>query len=469
MNLVWLREDLRVEDQLALYYAAQEKKGLIALYLITPDWWERHYWGSNKQVLIKQTLFNLSEQLKILNIPLIIKKVDGNKISDQVNFLKKFIKEFKISKIYFNRQYEVRESKRDLILAQDLKKEGIITFAFDDQLLFPAGAIRSSLNKPLTVFTPFKKKAYSLLNQMIVSVGLPAAQPMLGIKSDIEILNEWNPIADSIIPDFMNNNQDIESRLEFFVKHHLNFYDQERDIPSLDGTSKVSIPLSIGAISIRGLWKYANLSKVSAGQQMFLSELLWREFYKNILIDFPHVGKDQAFKKNYNNLLWIQNKSELEAWKNGQTGFPLVDAGMRQLKKEGWMHNRVRMVVAMFLTKLMLHSWQEGERHFAYWLFDYDFSANNGGWQWSSSTGTDAAPYFRIFNPWTQIERFDPQAEYIKKYVPELNKVPEKAFYSEEKFRPYRPPHYPAPIIDYEKSRARAIEFFKKNGESDEL
>ncbi len=468
MNLVWLREDLRIDDQLALYYAAEEKKGVIALYLITPDWWKKHHWGLNKQALIKQVLISLSEKLRKLNIPLIIKKIDGDKISDQVNFVKNFIQNFKISKLYFNRQYEVRESKRDFILAQQLKKEGVSTFAFDDQLLFPAGTIRSSLNKPLTIFTPFKKKAYSLLNQMILSVGEPALQLAGSLESDIKALDSWNPISESKMPDFILNHDDLDRRLEHFIQHHLHFYDEHRDRPSLDGTSKISIPLSIGAISIRELWKYINLCKISSGQQMFLSELLWREFYKNILIDFPHVGKDQSFKANYKDLSWIVDQKELDLWKNGQTGFPIVDAGMRQLKHEGWMHNRVRMIVAMFLTKLMLHSWQEGEQHFAYWLFDYDFSANNGGWQWSSSTGTDAAPYFRIFNPWTQIERFDPQALYIKKYLPELINVPEKAFYSEEKFRNYRPSSYPAPMIDYEKCRARAIEFFKKHGVSDE-
>ena len=257
-------------------------------------------------------------------------------------------------------------------------------------------------------------------------------------------------------------------RLENFLSEKAFDYAKNRNDPILDGTSRISPYLAIGVISNRRCILEAlklNQFELQSGNKgicKWIDEIIWREFYKNIMHSFPRVSKNKPFNMNTESIAWRHNKEEIEAWKNGKTGFPLIDAAMLQLKHEGWMHNRLRMVVAMFFTKNLLHDWRIGEAFFMENLIDGDFASNNGGWQWSASTGTDAAPYFRIFNPVTQSQNFDPDGAFIKKYFPQLNPLntkdihlppPEKLFNID----------YPTPIVDLKTSRLRAIEAFKNN------
>ncbi len=263
------------------------------------------------------------------------------------------------------------------------------------------------------------------------------------------------------------NDEAIHTRLQHFIADQVQYYKAERDIPSLDGTSQLSPYLNIGALSIRqciqALFQDSNgyFQLNHEGQQTWLDELLWREFYQHTLYDFPKLSKHQPFKDSTQNIQWRDAPKDLEAWQQGQTGIPIVDAGMRQLLATGWMHNRVRMISAMFLTKNLLVDWRLGEAWFMQHLIDGDLAANNGGWQWCASTGMDAAPYFRIFNPINQSQRFDPNGEYIKTWLPELAHLDAKTIHEPYAKHPNLKLNYPKQIVDLKSSRARAIEAFK--------
>jgi deoxyribodipyrimidine photo-lyase len=464
VRCVWFREDLRVEDNLALSYAA-ESGPVWGLFLVTPAWWDRHYWGNNKKAVIFKALQALAQDLKKLNIPLIIKEVSGSSGLAQVEQVLSCLKENTTTQVYFNRQYEIHETDRDLLLTQHLKKYQMDFYAFDDQLLFPPRILRTLNKQPFTVFTPFKKKALASLDIMIMKAPQVKAQAPIHIQDSLSSLALHQ--SDSDLTHLPITPVEVEKRLRFFAEHHLASYHIDRDYPVLDGTSKLSAALSAGTISIREIWRLIDACPPSKGRDMYCSELLWREFYKHVLIDFPHVCRSKAFKKEYDDFQWIHDLGLFERWQLGQTGYPLVDAGMRQLRQEGWMHNRLRMVCAVFLSKLLLISWQEGEQEFARWLADYDLSANNGGWQWSASTGTDAAPYFRILSPWAQTERFDSEAHYIKRYVPELRHIDPADLFCPEKFQRVAPPSYPSFCVDYQQARERCLVAFKKNEPSE--
>jgi deoxyribodipyrimidine photo-lyase len=464
MRCVWFREDLRVDDNLALNYAAQSGP-VWGLFLITHDWWDRHGWGSNKRAALFTALESLASDLSNFNIPLIIKNVTGALYHDQVEIVLQTLATHHTNMLYFNRQYELHETDRDRLLAKKLLKQGGHLHVFDDLLLYPPGSIRTASNTPFTVFTPFKKKALASVDQKIMQGPKLKKQQELAIKSDLSSLVKVKPDSPDLFKLPITTIQ-AKKRLEFFAEEKLHRYDLHRNFPCLDGTSKLSVALSLGSLSIRQLWNDIERQPDSLGKETYQSELLWREFYKHILIDFPDVCRYKPFKKQYELFDWNDNNVLLQAWKEGLTGYPIVDAGMRQLRQEGWMHNRVRMICAMFLTKLLLQSWQKGEQEFAYWLADYDLAANNGGWQWSSSTGTDAVPYFRIFSPWSQTERFDPDGEYIKRYIPELESLSGLHLSSAEKLGKFSQKGYPKMIKDYHQARQECLDAFKKHEQS---
>lgn len=459
MRCIWFREDLRVEDNLALSYAAQGEQ-VWGLFLMTPAWWQRHHWGPNKKAALIVAVQDLACRLAALNIPLIVRTVIGEHIQEQVSAVLRCLDDHKTDQLYFNRQYEIHETERDLKIAHFLLKKAGKVFAFDDLLLFQPGTLRTLAKQPFTVFTPFKKKALSLLDQMIVAAPPIKKQEVMLIKSQLEDLKSMQSVSDlSHLP--ITRDQ-VLARLRFFSDCHLSQYDQQRDYPAKDGTSKLGVALTLGTLSIRELWATIEHQPDSSGREIYRSELLWREFYKHILIDFPHVCRHKPFKKEYEEFQWDQNTALFEQWQLGMTGYPLVDAGMRQLRQEGWMHNRLRMICGMFLTKILLQSWQQGEQEFSHWLTDYDFAANNGGWQWVASTGTDAVPYFRIFSPWSQTERFDPDGDYIKKYIPELRSLSGAQLACPDKLKQFAPKTYPKMIIDYKAARQRTLSAFKQ-------
>lgn len=456
-GLIWFRADLRVRDNTALWYAAQAcDEGLLAVFYLTPKTWQQHGLGGNKITFMLQQLAVLKTALSRLNIHLLVETVPGFKQSKQA--ISELMESRGFDALYFNKQYELDEWSRDSAIYETLTAQDKKVFVFDDQLVVPPGAILTGKKQPYTVFTPFSKTwhmhidgqggvmAGGLPKKQVKAIGTPTGVPaqIEGFKPSID-MQQWQAGEDYAL-----------SRLQAFVADAIQDYTIDRDFPELDGTSHLSPYLAAGVISPRQCYAAAKAGKrKSKGQSTWINELVWRDFYKHVIYHFPHVCKGQSFKPAYDKLKWDNNAEMLEAWQQGQTGFPMIDAAMRQLNQTGWMHNRLRMNVAMFLSKLMNTDWRLGEAYFNQQLVDSDFAANNGGWQWSASTGTDAAPYFRIFNPYSQSEKFDPKGEFIRQYCPELKDLDSKAIHKPNI------PGYPEPILDYKKSREAAIKKFK--------
>lgn len=446
MRLVWFRRDLRIQDNPALYHACKNAPdGVIALFLMTPREWKQHHVSACQVEFIRQCLVSLRDDLAKLNIPLLAEST-----SNSVKTLSTVIKAHKVSSVYANREYEVDEHARDAAVVSMSEKLNIKTHFFDDQLLLPF-SIRNKQNKPYQVFTPFKKTALQFLSNdanLLKHTPKPKKQKPLTIQAS-NIPDHAKGFTSKLKADnWKPDEKAAHQQLCRFINNHLFDYKKERDFPALDTTSKLSVYLATGVLSIKQCFTAAieanqgELFSGNSGALTWMSELIWREFYRHILIDFPHVCKNQPFHAFGNKIRWLNNEKYFDAWCKGDTGIPIIDAAMQQLLQTGWMHNRCRMIVAMFLTKNCLIDWRWGEQFFMEHLIDGDFASNNGGWQWCASTGNDAAPYFRIFNPITQGERFDPDRVFIEKY---LGKNPVEK-----------------PIVDLKVTRQRAIETFKK-------
>ena len=466
-GLIWLRSDLRLDDNPAISIADSECKKIACIYVFSKREWKTHNNANVKLDFIIRNLSKISAELSKLNIPLVT--VLAENFDEIPNKIAGFCRSNNIFKCYWNNEFGADELKRDIQVESYLSDSGIESQSFDDQVIFKPGTLLTGQGKPFSVFTPFKKKWIENF-----SIDQLEIESKLSVKEPFNINN--TQIKE--IPFKKTHNVDMElwpsgelaarRRLENFLSEKAFDYAKNRNDPILDGTSRISPYLAIGVISNRRCILEAlklNQFELQSGNKgicKWIDEIIWREFYKNIMHSFPRVSKNKPFNMNTESIAWRHNKEEIEAWKNGKTGFPLIDAAMLQLKHEGWMHNRLRMVVAMFFTKNLLHDWRIGEAFFMENLIDGDFASNNGGWQWSASTGTDAAPYFRIFNPVTQSQNFDPDGAFIKKYFPQLNPLntkdihlppPEKLFNID----------YPTPIVDLKTSRLRAIEAFKNN------
>ncbi|MDF2529742.1 MAG: phrB, partial [Gammaproteobacteria bacterium] len=375
--------------------------------------------------------------------------------------------------LYFNKQYEYDELNRDEIAIKLFQSESLEVHDFDDQLILAPGRVLSQAKQAFKVFTPFKRKWWATLDEVDQRlVPLPKKQAkMLIAPSNVprSLPGFRSAIDESLWP---AGERYAHKQLEQFCERGLFDYSVNRDFPAIDGTSRLSPYLAQGVISARQCLK-AVLDVLGAkrvqdiflhqGPSVWLNEFVWREFYKHILYFYPRVSKNLPFKPETQRLAWQNDKGLFKAWCVGNTGFPIVDAAMRQLNATGWMHNRLRMITAMFLTKTLLINWQWGEQYFSEHLIDCDLSANNGGWQWSASTGTDAVPYFRIFNPTTQSQKYDPDGRFIRQYCPELSAFDNKSIH-----QPYakqaelaKKSGYPPPIVDYKLNRELAISMFK--------
>ena len=464
--LVWFRSDLRILDNPALRNAFIQSNEIHAIYIFSKKQLDKHNESNVKVDFLEKNLSLLAKKLEELNVPLTI--VENNGYAEDYSVLKKFIETKDIDKVFWNNQFGEDEANRDETVKRYLDKTSIDAESFHDQVLYEPGFLKTGGGKPYSVFTPFKRKWIE--NFQI---------DFLDIEYEYKTRNKLNYVSN--IKEFNFNfkkthtvdmelwpagEEEAEKRLFEFLDKKILDYLKNRNNPILDATSRISPYLALGIISpkkcILEALKINNFEFASGnnGITKWIDEIVWREFYKNIMFSFPKVSRGQPFQDYSKKIQWRYSDMEFLAWKEGKTGFPIIDAAMRQLQHEGWMHNRLRMVVAMFFTKNMLHDWRLGEAYFMQSLIDGDFASNNGGWQWSSSTGTDAAPYFRIFNPITQSTNFDKEGLFIKKYIPELKDLDKSVIHNPPKeHRKYC--HYPEPILDLKESRLRAIEAFK--------
>lgn len=468
MQLIWFRQDLRIHDHAALWHATQQGP-CIALAVLSPEQWQRHQDARIKTDFYLRRLKYLKQQLQQLNIPLIILNIPlwENLASEILNLCQTL----KIESLHANIEVGVNELKRDAQVQQLLEQQQIRVELYHDRTLFPIGSIRNQSNQAYQVYSAFKKKCYE---RLILDV--PACYPEIETQDPIQLSTKLpNVDLEKFSADYVVEHAaqlwPAEDRtaldlLDDFIEDKMAHYKTDRDLPAVDGTSRLSPYLNIGVISVRqcmqALFQDGYFQIEDVGQQTWLDEFLWREFYLQTLFDFPRVSKHQPFKQNTNKIQWRNAPEDLAAWQQGQTGIPIVDAGMRQMLATGWMHNRVRMITAMFLCKNLLIDWRLGESWFMQHLIDGDLAANNGGWQWCASTGMDAVPYFRIFNPVSQSLKFDPNGDYIRKWVPELTHLDAKSIHEPYAKNPDLELDYPKPIVDLKASRVRAIEAFKQ-------
>lgn len=470
INLMWFRNDLRVKDNLALYHAQQLNLPTIGICILTPTQWKKHHWGDVKVSFYLENLKYLKQELEKLNIPLIIEVV--NSFENCVDVFYKLLSDFEIQNVFYNLEYEVNEIDRDEIIKDLLGRHKIKVHEFHDQIIFDLNLVKTQQGTPYSVYSPFRKTWASKFEELNIKIKTNfKKQNSLSLKSSNipEQLQNYNLVSCKDLG-FEAGEKAAENRLKKFLNQSAFEYKDKRDFPNTLGTSRISPYLAIGAISPRVCYIEAAkaLEKSSPLDQKhirkWMDELLWREFYRYILIHFPKVCKNQNFQEKTNQIKWNQDKDNFKKWCEGKTGIPIVDAGMRELNQTGWMHNRVRMIVAMFLTKNLFIDWRWGEKYFMEKLIDADFANNNGGWQWSASTGTDAAPYFRIFNPESQASKFDPEAKYIKSYVEELKNLDPKEILNSENLTPIirESIGYPQPICELKETRKLAIEKFRK-------
>lgn len=458
--LVWFRSDLRVDDNTALHNALLAHQRVEAAFVATPGQWREHDMAPVRGEFLWRNLHCLRDALAALGIALRVLVVP--RFDDSIDALSTLAAELQCDTVLANREYGVNEIRRDAQLRQRLEQQGVVWRCFDDATLLPPGTVLTQQSQPFKVFTPFRRALLKRLgggSMECLPVPRPAerrceapALPAYPYESSAVDAALW-PAGEAA----------AAQRLRVFIESSVDRYAEQRDRPALDATSRLSPYLALGVISARrcidtalaangGSWE-------GAGAGCWLNELLWREFYLHLLAQFPQLSMHRPLRPDTEAVRWRRDEREFAAWCEGRTGFPLVDAAMRQLNEIGWMHNRLRMVTAMFLSKYLLLDWRWGERYFMRQLVDGDLAANNGGWQWSASTGSDAAPYFRLLNPLRQMERFDPDARFCKQYLPELRRFDAKLL-----LQPGHPEllaaGYPAPLVDLREARLRVLEAF---------
>ncbi|MBF2347962.1 deoxyribodipyrimidine photo-lyase [Listeria marthii] len=460
-SVMWFRRDLRVSDNKALYHASKEDD-LILLFQVNPA---QFITGSPSHQAFFASVAHFQQELaKTARLQIMF----GDPM-ECLQQLKEAVPTW--DKVFFNRDETGYGASRDAAAQQFFDERQIEVHAFHDSYLHSAEEVKKSPTEYYKIFTPYYKKWREEMKEMPLKVTLKPEnirKESLFPKYEeqfAEIVHDL-PVSDA-------GEQAANARLASFIKEDLTDYDKARDFPELDKTSHLSRYLRTGEISIRTIWQALQQTEATEGRATFEKELCWRDFYNMIYVSFPEQ-KNEPIQENYRYIEWENSRAFFKCWQEGQTGFPLVDAAMRQLKETGWMHNRLRMITASFLTKDLLIDWRFGEKYFQQMLIDYDPASNIGGWQWAASTGTDAVPYFRIFNPTTQSEKFDPDGKFIRKYVIELAHIPDKFIHQPEKMSEKEQNEYglmvgkdyPLPIVDHKERRKLAIaryEFSKEH------
>ncbi len=468
LQLIWLRSDLRIEDNSALA-AAMAAGPTLALFLISPAQWQAHDDAPSKVDFWLRNLGELATALGLLNVPLLIRTADTWERAPAL--IAELCRQMQVQGVWVNEEYGVNESHRDQAVARHLAELGVDFHSRLDQLLFQPGSVLSKSGNYLQVFSQFRKQCHQRLHLAPPArVATPRAQAPLAIAGDAlpRQVNGFAVPSQTLRQLWPAGETAARQRLHDFVEQRIGDYQRDRDFPATPGTSQLSPYLAAGVLSPRQCLHAALQSNQgefdsgNPGAVTWINELLWREFYKHILVGYPRVCRHRAFRPETEALPWRDAPEELAAWQQGRTGFPLIDAAMRQLLATGWMHNRLRMVVAMFLSKNLLIDWRQGERFFMRQLIDGDLAANNGGWQWSASTGTDAVPYFRLFNPVSQSRRFDPHGRFIRHWLPELAHLDDTAIHSPQgRGGLFAEADYPRPLVDLASSRERVLSAFR--------
>lgn len=425
VNIFWFRRDLRLHDNAGLYHALKAGKPVVPVFIFDRHILDELEDRQDRRVeFIHLSLQEIQKQLIAIGSSLDVR------YGFPVEVWKQLLQDYAVGKVFTNHDYEPYARQRDASVKKLLDEHGISFHAYKDQVIFETNEVMKETGKPYTVFTPYSRKWKLLLNDKHLS-SYPVdkffssfySQPPKEMPS-LEAMH-FKSASLSFPPKIWK--QEI-------IKH----YKEQRDFPAAEGTTRLGVHLRFGTISIRQLAREAG--KLN---EAFLNELIWRDFYQMILWHFPQVIS-HSFKPEYDHIPWRNDEREFDAWCRGQTGYPIVDAGMRQLNATGYMHNRVRMIVASFLTKHLLIDWRWGEAYFAKKLLDYDLASNNGGWQWATGSGCDAAPYFRIFNPHLQTKKFDPQLTYIRHWVPEFQEL-----------------SYPRPMVEHDMARKRCLKVYR--------
>lgn len=426
--IFWFRRDLRLKDNAGLYHALKSGLPVLPIFIFDTEILDKLEERNDARItFIHQEIEALKKYLED-KLESSLKVLHGSPIKIWENL----IKEYPVKKVYTNHDYEPYAIKRDKKLATLLKEKDVEFYTYKDQCIFEKEEILKDNDEPYVVFTPYKKKWLAALKPFYYK-----AYPTKKYEKAFLQTKSFKSIS-------LKQLGFTESELDFpnqSYKKQLGNYAKDRDFPAKDATTHISLHLRFGTVSIRQLVKDA----LDAKSDVWLSELIWRDFYFSILYHFPHSATE-SFRKEYDQIEWRNNEKEFKAWCEGKTGYAIVDAGMRELNETGFMHNRVRMIVASFLTKHLLIDWRWGEQYFAKKLLDYELSSNVGGWQWAAGSGVDAAPYFRIFNPYEQVKKFDKELKYVKKWVPEF----------EDPFK------YPQPIVDHKAARERCLKVYKK-------
>lgn len=416
--IFWFRRDLRLEDNTGLNHALASGLPVLPIFIFDDNIVAELPKNDARVTFIHHQLEKINRELKKKNSSLLCLKGSSKEVWYQL------IQTYQVAGVYANKDYEPYALERDKAIKDLLIEKYIDLSLFKDQVIFEENEVVKNDGKPYTVYTPYKNKWLSLFEKRNF---LPKtnkgtfAKVNYSLPSLLEV--GFDPSEIKVIP---------------YTLDQLKDYAQTRDFPAQNTTSYLSPHLRFGTVSVRQI-----IAQLKKSDVTFLSELIWREFFMQVLFHFPNVVEGN-FKMRYNGIEWRNNEAEFEKWCKGETGYPMVDAGMRQLNTTGYMHNRVRMVVASFLCKHLLIDWRWGEAYFAEKLLDYELASNNGNWQWAAGTGCDAAPYFRVFNPSEQIKKFDPKFEYIKQWIPEFNSL-----------------EYPEPMVEHKTARQRAIETYK--------
>lgn len=467
-SLVWIRNDLRVEDNLALSSALQTGATEV-VFIACVSQWQQHYEADAKIGLKADVLANISQQLADSAIPFHLLECDT--FMQCAPLLLQLCQQRQITDIWFYDEIPLDEQLRDQAVTELLAKHHITTHSCGWDLLLPK-PLYNKQGLPFKVFTPFYKSWLIQLENMPVSSVAPFnTQSAKQGSSEANVLTTSTPHWKKSYREdlWQKNSIQVQDSLSKFCQHKMNAYAQQRDIPAIAGTSTLSPYLALGMLSPRHMFNTIQLECAAQGKDWrtndWLRELAWREFYKQLMWHFPQLCQGKPFKADTQTIRWNQAPQLFQAWCQGKTGFPIVDAAMRQLTQTGWMHNRLRMVSASFLTKLLFIDWRQGERFFMQHLIDGDFASNNGGWQWSSSTGCDSVPYFRVFNPQRQSEKFDPNGSFIRRFLPELQSLDAKSIHNPT-LQQRKEANYPLPIIDYANAREQAISAFKQHNNS---